>query len=520
MADAVDRLNKDSYQIIAVDNLRFVFIGLEYDMPQYTLDWAQGVIDAQMAIDPNTEFVLVSHNFLNSSGDRPTSTIYRSDGRSAEYVWQNLIDDNCQIHLVLNGHYPGEAQRTDLNSCGEPVHQLLADYQSRTGGGDGWLRYMTFRPADNEVDVFTYSPTTNGGAGAYETDTDSQFTLAFDLTDVGAPFEELGTVLDVASGATASYQWDGLDFSTEYEWYAVADDGAASTPSSTWTFTTSDPVDPTVFVGGTPLAPFAGEPGVASGEQSYSVSGSNLTEDIVVTAPTDFEVSLSSTTGFGASVTLTESGGSVASTPVFVRMNAASEGTPSGDITHVSAGATTVNVAVSGSVVAIPDEWVAYNDMNTLGGAANPTNVTEFEYSESGSLVDYVSGVDVAGDGDRFDDRTSWPDIDDGGPVSNAASDAYAAFDGIADLTGTDQLQSGESATLTFTGLDPSETYAVTLSANRDNPLYDGNRYAQVTIDGVDASTPASSAASWSTPTRRCRSRSVTTRRTGMSPGG
>ena len=250
--------------------------------------------------------------------------------------------------------------------------------------------------------------------------------------------------------------------------------------------------DPTISVSGTPLSEFSSEPGAPSGEQSYSVSGSNLTEDIVVTAPTDFEVSLSSTTGFGASVTLTQSGGSVASTPVFVRMNAASEGTPSGDITHVSAGATTVNVAVSGSVVAIPDEWVAYNDMNTLGGAANPTNVTDFEYSESGSLVDYGSGVvlPVTVIGSTSDTLLRYPD---GGPVTNAASDAYAAFDGIADLTGTDQLQTGQSATLTFTGLDPSETYAVTLSANRDNPLYDGNRYAQVTIDGVDASAPASS---------------------------
>ena len=109
--------------------------------------------------------------------------------------------------------------------------------------------------------------------------------------------------------------------------------------------------DPTINVSGTPLSAFSSEPGVPSDVQSYTVSGTDLTDNVVVTAPTDFEVSLSSTTGFGASVTLTQSGGSVASTPVFVRMNAASEGTPSGDITHVSAGATTVNVAVSGTVL-------------------------------------------------------------------------------------------------------------------------------------------------------------------------
>ena len=151
VADSVDRLNKDSYQVInagTVSNpLWMVFINLEYDMPQYSLDWAQGVIDAQTVAHPGAEFVIVTHNFVNTSNARPTSPISRADGRSAEYVWNNLIKNNCQIHLVLNGHYPGEGRRRDLNDCGEPVHQLLADYQSRPNGGNGWLRYMTFRPA-------------------------------------------------------------------------------------------------------------------------------------------------------------------------------------------------------------------------------------------------------------------------------------------------------------------------------------------------------------------------------------
>ena len=32
-----------------------------------------------------------------------------------------------------------EANRSDLNSCGQPVQQLLTDYQDRPNGGDGWL---------------------------------------------------------------------------------------------------------------------------------------------------------------------------------------------------------------------------------------------------------------------------------------------------------------------------------------------------------------------------------------------
>ena len=53
--------------------------------------------------------------------------------------------------MVVNGHYPGEGRRTDLNDCGQPVHQVLMDYQSRINGGDGWLRYFTFKPSENKI---------------------------------------------------------------------------------------------------------------------------------------------------------------------------------------------------------------------------------------------------------------------------------------------------------------------------------------------------------------------------------
>ncbi|MEO8107888.1 MAG: Ig-like domain-containing protein, partial [Actinomycetes bacterium] len=90
--------------------------------------------------------------------------------------------EKLQIHLVLSGHYSGEGRRRDLNSCGQPVHQVLADYQSRANGGDGWLRYMTFNPTENTIDVKTYSPKLN----RFESDANSEFTLDFDMGSVGA----------------------------------------------------------------------------------------------------------------------------------------------------------------------------------------------------------------------------------------------------------------------------------------------------------------------------------------------
>ena len=129
-----------------------------------------------------------------------------------------------------------------------------------------------------------------------------------------------------------------------------------------------------------------------------------------------------------------------------------------------------------------------------MGGEANPENVTEYEYDEAGPLTDFATGIILPATVTASTTTPNGPDqYDDGGPV-DIGTDASAAFDGIVDLTGGDQLDAGEESTLTFSGLDPAVEYAVTLSANRDNPDYAENRWARVAIDGVEAAISASSA--------------------------
>jgi len=111
---------------------------------------------------------------------------------------------------------------------------------------------------------------------------------------------------------------------------------------------------PTINVTGTPLAAFTSCAGTASAEQNFVVSGSALTANIIITPPTGFEISTTSGSGFASTLTLTQSGGSVPNTTIYVRMAASATGTPSGNITVASSGAITVNVAVSGTVNPIP----------------------------------------------------------------------------------------------------------------------------------------------------------------------
>ena len=102
------------------------------------------------------------------------------------------------------------------------------------------------------------------------------------------------------------------------------------------------------------LAAFAQTIGTPSAVKTYTVAGSNLTNNIVITAPAKYELSTDGTTWSSNSITLTQTSGTVASTTINVRLNATTAGTYSGNIMHVSNGATTVNLPVSGIAVNPP----------------------------------------------------------------------------------------------------------------------------------------------------------------------
>lgn len=92
--------------------------------------------------------------------------------------------------------------------------------------------------------------------------------------------------------------------------------------------------------------------------QSYSVSGSNLTpaaDNITVTAPTDFSVSKTLGGTYSSSLTYAYTGGTLAASDVFVRLNSGLAATTYGpaNVTNAGGGAATENVAVSGAVTTL-----------------------------------------------------------------------------------------------------------------------------------------------------------------------
>ena len=110
--------------------------------------------------------------------------------------------------------------------------------------------------------------------------------------------------------------------------------------------------------------------GTSSAEQSYTVSGTNLSSNIVITPTQTYcEISLTSGSGFSSSpITLTQSGGTVNTTTIYVRWSPLVTGFKSALINNANVGATTQIVDCSGTGVNPNLYGNVYNDLDGSAG--------------------------------------------------------------------------------------------------------------------------------------------------------
>lgn len=90
-----------------------------------------------------------------------------------------------------------------------------------------------------------------------------------------------------------------------------------------------------------------------SEEQTFTVSGADLTNDISITASTNYEISTTPGAGYTSPITLTPSLGIVSSTTIYVRLKAGlTAGAFNGEVINItSTGATPKTVTCSGTVI-------------------------------------------------------------------------------------------------------------------------------------------------------------------------
>lgn len=137
----------------------------------------------------------------------------------------------------------------------------------------------------------------------------------------------------------------GLTANTSYVVRAYATNSTGTVYGAEESFTTNKP--PTVEVTGS-LNAFTFCTGSASEEQSFTVSGKDLSGNIVITAPDGFEISTTSGSGFAGSLTLDQIDGTVSITTISVRVTDTAAGDQWGYIVISTTGADSQYIWASG----------------------------------------------------------------------------------------------------------------------------------------------------------------------------
>jgi hypothetical protein len=136
---------------------------------------------------------------------------------------------------------------------------------------------------------------------------------------------------------------------------------------------TSGPNDPAISVNPETLQNFAQTLGFSSSPQQLNVSGENLSSDISISVTGNYEVSLNDTEDFSTSVTIPTPQGFVVNVPVYVRLNADTQGAHNGVLTISASDVDAITFDLIGEANAPQTALLYYWHFNTL---VTPNDVT------------------------------------------------------------------------------------------------------------------------------------------------
>jgi len=138
---------ENNYELFSAAGMDFIIIHMAWNPSAAVRAWASGVLKRY----PNRRAIISTHEYLLAGGT--VSDIGNN-------IWNDLVKSNSNVFLVVCGHDEGESKVTWNNNAGQPVYQVLTDFQGENPQV-GRLRYYTFRPSHNCIDAWDYSADTN-----------------------------------------------------------------------------------------------------------------------------------------------------------------------------------------------------------------------------------------------------------------------------------------------------------------------------------------------------------------------
>jgi Calcineurin-like phosphoesterase len=153
--------NETNFTLFEVGTLKFMVVSLEFAPRKDAVTWADQLIKRY----PDRRVIVATHCHSNQNGDHATGCAdgYNLEGRDGVDLWEELVSRHSNVFLMVSGHVQGVSYRQRTGNGGNVVHEILSDFQSEpvrgtgTALGNGWLRLLTFRPAQNQIAVESLS---------------------------------------------------------------------------------------------------------------------------------------------------------------------------------------------------------------------------------------------------------------------------------------------------------------------------------------------------------------------------
>lgn len=302
---------------------------------------------------------------------------------SSMLIANETIGDASINHLEVAGISAivvgtgGNFEVENLNAQNSDVAGSHLRFNDPIGGG---LEFIL--PTTDFEDIEIKFATRRSGSGAgdqlwyYSTDGGVNYTLFTTVQSIdGNP---ILTTLDFSVIAAAN---NNAEFRVKVEFAQGGGGIVGNNRFDNFTvsgvpFGTGGPSDPTLSVSTLAFDAFNQTLGFPSSPQELTVSGANLTSDIVITSSGDFEISFNGNDNFSTSLELPTPLGFIVGTPIFVRLNANSVGNSTGTLALSTSGADDILLSLEGSTNAPQTSLLYYWHFNTL---VTPTDVTEIE---------------------------------------------------------------------------------------------------------------------------------------------
>ena len=319
------------------------------------------------------------------------------------------VDGSAQMDYLFNLYYNYSYSQTIYTqsqiSQGGDITSIQFEYDGYSSGGTrnitvymGHVSKSAFSSNSDWVStgsmtqVFSGNYTFNTSSGWYEIDLDTDFTYNNSDNLVIAVDDNTGSYMGSSYEFYHKDSWSDdrcLYYSSDYTNANPASPPSGSRTDYAASLKLTMSTGPSITSSGS-LSAFSACAGSNSGEQSFTIAGSSLEADILVSAPTGYEISTTSGSGFGSSLTLAQSAGTVNSTTTYVRLKDDASNSASGNIALTSTNATTVNVATGSATVNASTSYYvddAGSNSNSGTSSGSPWLTLAYAISQAGQCA-------------------------------------------------------------------------------------------------------------------------------------